>query len=71
MNTLNKDDEYSWINAKPKIPSSWSCKTGQMGGGIRDHHAYYYFKGPKESEHTVKKSIEKFYKGFNMKYIDD
>ena len=58
-------DNYKWLSAMPKIPSTWSIQHGSSGGGSKTHNANYTFKGPLKDKKNVIDNIKKFYHGFH------
>ena len=58
-------DNYEWLSAKPRIPSTWSIEDGSSGGGGKSHHANLIFRGPCKDKESVIDNIKKFYEGFH------
>tara|TARA_B100001093_G_C26838345_1_gene1019405 strand:- start:2245 stop:3003 length:759 start_codon:yes stop_codon:yes gene_type:complete len=60
-------DNYEWLHAEPKIPSTWSIQKSSSGGGSANHYCNYIYHGPSKDKEKIITSINKFYKGFNYK----
>ena len=58
-------DNYEWLSAKPRIPSTWSIEDGSSGGGGKSHHANLIFRGPCKDKESIIDNIKKFYEGFH------